>query len=396
MNMRKFAVAAVVGLATVAAWGVPTVSDLKVTPVAPWGMVLDYTVSGATAAEASVPVSVTATAVGTNYVARHLSGATNCENGSHRVYWNMAKDGISATVADSVVTVAHFDLYCVIDLSGGANATNYPISYLPAEPAGGWPDEYKTTKLVLRRVEAGSFIMGDDQTDESHRVTLTKPFYMGVFEVTQRQWELVMGTKPSYFSNASCYATRPVEYVSYNMIRGSSDGTRWPASSAVDATSFLGRLRAKTGLDGFGLPTEAQWEYACRAGRTSTYNNGSDAEDDLKTLGRYKDNGGSGSSSSCGTANGTAAVGSYVPNAWGLYDMHGNVWEWCLDWYGYGLSYGVDPSGSSSGSSRVQRGGSWSHYTYHCTSAYRNYYSPSNTNDDRGFRLVRNLNTKTE
>ncbi len=380
-------------LLSLSAWGVPTVSDLTVTPVAPF----DYKVSGATAAEASVPVSVTATDGNRTYVARTLSGTTNCTNGRHRGYWNMAKDGVMVTAMDSVVQVEYAALYCVVDLSGGTSATSYPVSYLADVPTGGWTDEYKTTKLVLRRVEAGSFIMGYDQTDESHRVTISQPFYVGVFEVTQRQWELVMGTKPSYFSNASCYATRPVERVSYNDIRGSSDGARWPSSSAVDATSFLGKLRAKTGVDGFDLPTEAQWEYACRAGTTSTYNDGGDTEDDLKTLGRYRDNGGSGFSSSCGTANGTAAVGSYVPNAWGLYDMHGNVWEWCLDWRHGSLSYGTDPEGSSSGSYRVERGGGWNGSASYCTSSGRYSGCPSDAiNAFRGFRLVRTLNNKTE
>lgn len=382
-----------------AVWGVPTVSDLKVTSRAPWGIAIDYTVSGANEAEANVGPIVTATADGRTYTARHLSGAANGSNGAHRVYWDMLKDGITGKFANGVVRVLYDNaLYWVIDLSGGVDADSYPVSFLNAEPQGGWTDEYKTTKLVLRRIEAGTFIMGGGTTPESHRVTISKPFHMGVFEVTQRQWELVMGTRPSVFTNSSCYAMRPVERVSYDMIRGSSVGTNWPASSAVDATSFLGKLRAKTGLDCFDLPTEAQWEYACRAGTTSLYNNGGDTDDDLKTLGRYYRNGGEGSTSSCTTANGTAAVGSYLPNTWGLYDMHGNVDEWCLDWGSSfsSLSYGADPEGSSSGSYRVLRGGSWSDYAGNCPSSYRGSFSPSGARNSFGFRLVRTLNNKTE
>ena len=108
--------------------------------------------------------------------------------------------------------------YLVVDMSGGRSAARWPVSYLDEVPSGGWTDEYKTEKLVLRYIPAGSFIMGGRATDypgavntNLHMVTLTKDFYMGVFEVTQRQWELVMGNRPSAFSNETCYATRPVE-----------------------------------------------------------------------------------------------------------------------------------------------------------------------------------------
>lgn len=117
--------------------------------------------------------------------------------------------------------------YCVIDLSAGSSAANYPITYLAEEPQGGFNvDEYKTTKLVLKRIKSGSFIMGDDQTDESHKVTLTLPFYMGVFEVTQKQWSLVMGSNPA--KSYGVGDSYPVYNVSYDMIRGSSEGAKWP------------------------------------------------------------------------------------------------------------------------------------------------------------------------
>ena len=121
-------------------------------------------------------------------------------------------------------------MYCVIDLSAGADATSYPVTTLDAVPEGGWTAEYKTTKLVLRRCPAGEDPLG--------RYTLTKDFYAGVFEVTEKQWELVMGTNPSkYKLGDAC----PVEYTSYDDIRGTSEGAQWPASSAVDVTSFLGK-----------------------------------------------------------------------------------------------------------------------------------------------------------
>ena len=278
-------------------------------------------------------------------------------------------------------------LYCVIDLSGGASASSYPVSYVSSVPSGGFnTDEYKTTKLVMRRIAPGAIPTRD--------AAVTKPFYCGVFEVTQRQYELVMGTKPSYFSNASYYATRPVEQVSYDMIRGSSNGAKWPTSLAVDSTSFIGKLRTKTGIDEFDLPTEAQWEYACRAGTTTHYNNGKNYTDSsqdsaMDEVGRYWYNGGQSYSQTCDTSGGTAKVGSYLPNAWGLYDMHGNVWEWCLDWYGGSIT-GDDPAGSSSGSYRVMRGGSWCLSADRCTSSYRGGNYPS-FGSDYGFRLVRTL-----
>jgi len=261
------------------------------------------------------------------------------------------------------------ETYMVVDLNDGK------VAYLADAPSGGWSDEYKTDKLVLRRIEAGSFTMGSptdeegrDDDETRHRVTLTEPYYIGVFEVTQGQWERVMGSNPSRFKGPA----RPVERVSYNDIRGGSLGAEWPSSSGVDAGSFLGRLRAKTGQDGFDLPTEAQWENACRAGTTTDY------AGNLDEMGWYDDNSG----------DETHEAGTKRPNAWGLYDMHGNVWEWCLDWLG---SYGgdaSDPKGPASGVNRVNRGGSWLNLARDCRSASRDGSRPGLRNSSLGFRLA--------
>ena len=323
---------------------------------------------------------------------RHIVGFRLCMNPEGPVGTSPRGSG---TLAASSTPSAN-DLYCVIDLSAGPNASKYPVSYLAAEPKGGWTDEYKTKKLVLRRIEPGKFKMGGE-----YEVTLTKPFYCGVFEVTQKQYELVTGKNPSEFKGDM----RPVEKVSYDMIRGKNAGAKWPASSAVDSSSFIGKIRERTGIEGFDLPTEAQWEYACRAGTTGKYNNGGDSEADLKKLGRfalnqkargYEEADGSFSKHKPDGKGGCwdrhTVVGSYVPNAWGLYDMHGNVWEWCLDWHGHHLSGGVtDPQGPSSGVHRVRRGGSWSSHAELCASSGRGGGKPWGENNSVGFRLFRTL-----
>ena len=272
-------------------------------------------------------------------------------------------------------------------------------------------DVYKTDKLVLRRIHAGSYGMGDSANLST---TLTKEFYAGVFEVTQRQWEQIKGTgtKPGYFNNSAYYATRPVEQVSYEDIRGASNSVpsvNWPVTdrTVVLPSSFVGLLRAKTGMSDFDLPTEAQWECLCRAGTTTVFSdgnaaanvNGANANTNawLDALGRYKFGGGyladgvTAPAAGCGATNGTATAGSYLPNAWGLYDTHGNAWEWCLDWYAGSLAGGSDPSGAVSGSYRVRRGGSWSSPASYCRSASRNYCPASDQNNYVGFRLVRTL-----
>ena len=267
-------------------------------------------------------------------------------------------------------SVGTWPTYCVIDLSAGANAASYPVTYLDAAPSGGFnATAYKTTKLVLKRVAAGSFKMQNYKT-----VTLTKPFYMGLFEVTQKQWTLVMGSNPSQFKGDA----RPVEKVSYDMIRGASQGAKWPASNAVDASSFLGKLRARTSVV-FDLPTEAQWEYACRAGTTTTYSYGDVANGDYMW---YAEN----------ASSQTHDVGTKKANPWGFYDLHGNVWEKCLDWRGdvRDLTYGSDPKGISSGEKRVLRGGGYANDKTGCTSSNRGVAPVEYAWQTHGFRLVAN------
>ena len=354
----------------------------------PWNGKVDiqFEVEGELPANAVISVMAENQTAGTNYTASAmaLSGDTGKEEGTHHVVWDLDAQGVSFQSSNVVFTVAYGPaLYCVIDLSGGASAMSYPVSYLDAPPSGGFnSDAYKTTKLVLRRIEAGDFLMGSTSESDNppHKVTLTKSYYIGVFEVTQKQYLLVMGSNPSKHTGDK----RPVEQVSWNAIRGDIN---WPSSSAVSDSSFMGRLRARTGLV-FDLPTEAQWEIACRGGTTSYYNNGGNALSDLDQLGRYAGdaNDGKGGYSGCHTT-----VGSYLPNAWGLYDMHGNVWEWCLDWYGDLAGDVMNPVGATSGTYRVNRGGCWGRRSGHCDSSDRRYDQATLSDDYGGFRLVRAL-----
>ena len=296
--------------------------------------------------------------------------------------------------------------YLVVDLSAGSNAGSYPVSYMGSPPAGGWTDEYKTSKLVLRRIPSGTFVMGSPESEPGrydnegqHEVTLTEDYLMGVFEVTQRQWELVMGDRPSYFNNNNYYTKRPVEKVSYVDIReaGSNDpNVSWPQNTNVTASSFVGRLRARTGINGLDLPTEAQWEYACRAGTTSAFNSGlgmasTYSAPTMDGLGRYKNNNASDATAGSNDSSGTAAAGSYAPNDWGLYDMHGNVWEICVDLYAddYGPDNAVDPLGAPSGSNMNMKGGGYVSNARNFRSARRrDNRSITVASRDYGFRLA--------
>ena len=369
----------------------PTVTSVTAQQRYPWNGQVDisYRITGdveAFAREhgcvASLKVVATDVSGGVSYVASALSGDTSLKEGMHYCLWDFDAQGVAIRSTNVIFTVScetNAARYCVVDLSGGVNAAEFPVSYLLDEPDGGFnSNQYKTTKIVLKMLDAGTFIMGEDRTNEAHRVVISKPFYMGLFEVTQRQWQQVMGSLPNNVTSVYGVNDREaVYYVSYGAIRGNIEGTKWPQSSSVDETSFLGVLRSKTHL-ALDLPTEAQWEYACRAGTTTKYSCGKTAN------GAYM---------YCSAGSSTAhadVVGMRLPNPWGLYDMHGNVWEWCLDWGGGDLSFGTDPVGpeySGTYPERVVRGGDWNSHESFATSSYRTSHMWGNGYSTGGFRL---------
>ena len=318
------------------------------------------------------------------------------DGGPYTVTWDMAKDAPafnSSAFNVRIHAIAGIAPYLVIDLQTWKKRYS-------SQPPNLDDDTCRTTELWLRQIPAGTFTMGCDSTEvgytgyefAKHQVTLTQMFYIGVFECTQKQWELVMGSNPSSYKGDS----RPVECVSYKMIRGTGAqaGAGWPTyGHAVDSTSFIGKLQEKTGLT-FDLPMEAQWEYACRAGTTTALNSGKNltstsSDGAMNEVGRYYYNQSDGKG---GYSSGHTKVGSYLPNAWGLYDMHGNVWEWTLDWWGANTSSTAaetDPVGPNAGSYRVLRGGNWNNNAYDCRSAGRYDYNPSGNNYGYiGFRVL--------
>ena len=287
--------------------------------------------------------------------------------------------------------------YLVIDLSDGKEATSYPVLRLEKMPSEGWSQEYKTRKIVLAEMKPGTFMhrraLSDDpfispNKSDSCLVNITQPYYIGVFPVTQRQWELVTGTRPSAFKKEEYYAMRPVDSVSYVMIRGKIKGTGYPHSIDIDEGCFLDVLRKKTGLLGLDLPTEKQWEYACHGGKESQYGNGDDNPVSMLELGRYSENSqGLYASKTASAAEGTSEVGQYAPNGWGLYDMQGGVWEWCLDAACPNkvplrrtvLSIDVD---------RILRGGCWESRSIQCAASVRAAMTGSAGYNNCGFRLA--------
>jgi len=240
--------------------------------------------------------------------------------------------------------------------------------------APGPPDFYvePQTRMVLVAIEPGSLVMGSPASEPGrsadevpHRVTLTRRFYMGRYEVTQTEWQVIMGANPSRFSGC---ARCPVEQVNF-----------------FEADDFLTRLTARSTAMRYRLPTEAEWEYACRAGSTTAYSAGN-----ALTIHDANFNAVPGTPVTAGVGVfRTRPVGSFPPNAWGLYDMHGNVWEWTNDFYApYDTSTDTNPRGPDAGATRVIRGGSWYFGADSARCALRYTHAPQDGGFSLGFRVV--------
>jgi uncharacterized protein (TIGR02996 family) len=238
-----------------------------------------------------------------------------------------------------------------------------------------WPTRTNAPGMKFAWCPPGTFLMGSPPSEpkrngdeQQHRVTLTKGFWLGVTPVTQAQWQAAMGSNPSHFQGDD----RPVEQVSWD-----------------DCREFCKKL-AERDSRRYRLPTEAEWEYACRAGTTTPFHFGATISTDQAN---YDGNYTYGKGKKGVWREETTPVGSFPANAWGLYDMHGNVWEWCQDGYGpHPHSDIKDPQGQNNGDARVLRGGSWFNDPRWCRSACRRWYAAAIRGDLVGCRVVLCLN----
>ena len=437
MNIKKSAVSVVLAAAAVSAFGaVPEVTSVTMSQASDSRLVtITYTLSDAPAVitldvQTNANTSAAADDPGWSSIGgRAMWNAEGdvwkkIETGSRTITWrpdlswpdHRIADGCARAVVTAWATNNTPD-YMSVDITatgGEGTQTYYPAAdFVP----GGVTNNaiYKTSTILMRKIMAKNvtWMMGSvaetgrtAARETPHQVTLSNNYYIGVFPVTQTQWQQITGYNPSEFSTER--AMRPVDKVTYTDIR-QGVGTASTAASATGGVypdppygnSFLGLLRNKTKLD-FDLPSEAQWEFAARAGNGEGYwgdgsaMNISDGKDErLDVLGRYTYNGGMiGPDSTtrpptdCAVTNGTPIVGSYLPNVWGLYDVHGGVWEWCLDWYADNITALNGAVNTTSSDNRVRRGGTWGYAAGNCRPAYRNKGDPATRDRYNGFRVV--------
>ena len=368
--------------------------------------------------------------------------------GAHRIVWDPSKTDYASrdTLGDVTVTLSAKDVedsrYLIIDMSHGAQnwarPAIWPVSYtneiVDSDGDGRWDREFKLTKMAFRRIDPGSFIMGAPSSEirtysytaaeYQHEVTITEPFYMAVFELTSQQFYQIWAWRiNNTYGKSESTGARPANNLSYDYIRGSAaNGIDWPTTGTkvydvesvetfvningytANTISTLGWFRRHVPGLLVDLPTEAQWEYCCRAGTSTPFNNGTTLTnanavcDGLSAVGRYKFNSFAYDSSTGSWTDpkddsqlvyGTAEVGSLAPNAWGLYDMHGNEAEWVRDWMcDKTTAPETDPQGSATGTKRCFRGGCWSWGPSECRSASVSGDAPNKAYSTIGCRFM--------
>ena len=387
-----------------------TVTDVTASSRFPWKSVLDvdFTIGDAAVADLFRVEVAAKYAEGTKKIfARTYITEPICGRGRNRISWDAGADYPDIKIQDLQIAVTVHpmnadasDVYMVIDLSSGPESTRYPVRYTftppPLVPTNDLiacvSDPCRTTQMWLKRLPGYEFpFHASDSKPKGSFMADLSSYYIGIFEVTQKQWAQVMGTWPSKFTNATYRVARPVENINYEDTIGHN---KYPVDKTVKPESFVGKMRARTGIEAFNLPTEAQWEGACRAGSTKTFNSEFSAADL-----RYKLSS-SGLIFNEDTSQGTAIVGTYKPNKWGLYNMYDNVMEMCLDAYAdlsvlvelYETKYGQgapvpNPTGPDSTNAterkHATRGGCWYNSS---TEYFLNWYRDFGNRDNTGTR----------
>ena len=320
-----------------------TVSAVTLTDVSahqrwPWNnfVDIDFTIGDADAG-ATFKIDVKATYAGGDQTITAKRFATDpvVKPGTNRITWdigldypNFKADDLRVAVTATPFTNGTDGVWMIIDLSGGKNATSYPVRYTTTAPThvlGAAGEPCQTTEMWLKRIKGGSFMFCQGYSSPGYfKVNLTKDYYIGIFECTQQQWAQVTGNWPSYFSNTAYRASRPYDNASRQNVFGVNG---WPDVQTPTSSSFVSKMRARTGLSSFNMQTEAQWEWAARCGYAGGMNPAYKGEEIRYNYPAYEN-----ANFMCSPdEGGTAYVGTYPSNPWGLYEMFGNVWEGCID-----------------------------------------------------------------
>ena len=444
MNTAKIlSVFSMAALATHFANAVPVVSSVEMSQSSGKRVTITYSLSEAAVVTLEVQTNANTSASADDPGWASIGGPAVCNAqgdvwkmvaaGAHTITWNPRDTWpdhvIAAGGARAKVTAWALDNppdYMVVDISAGAQPNTqkyYPaVDFLPGGILGN--SDYRESSLVMRKVPAAGvkWMMGsiaesgrNVAKEVSHKAMIADNYYLGVFPVTQSQWALIQATRqfPSCFQYEADKKWRPVENICYNEIRltdaTTSDNSAYYWPNNPHGGSFLGRLRTKTGI-AFDMPSEAQWEYACRAGNgEGRWGDGSDytssgTDANLTRLACYgraniQSQVSEGNTTWSAADGGTMPVGTHEPNAWGFYDMHGNIFEVCLDWWEddiskYGGAVNIDPNAPAktlsggNGGYRVWRSGSYRHDAVACRSAYRTEGIANGRYNIAGLRLA--------